>query len=365
MSGDESGYVPPDHRTTAEFAVPAPGGGRSPAGGTRADDPIEISPLPDYPAQRDDAPAGPPAGQSAEPPAEPPATVVDDRVVAPAGATPTVTDLRIERAGDPTRTAPPGPPAAVEQPAPGAPRLPPLPLTPPGGVPAATPQPGPGAPPPPPPAGAPQGGGSSRRRTLVLALVAAALVIVAGVAAALLLGGGEDEDKAGARAPALRPSSAAPSGPATGAPGTEPGAVPGSAPGSAPGGEPSAAPGSPPAPQPSAAASAPPIGPLVQGDGVTYQLVEQDDGYYEGRITFTNTTGKPLKTWRLAFRAPGGTVTNVWGGRLAKGGGDAVIESAPGAAPVPAGAEWEVRYGVAGPPARPQGCRLDGRACGF
>ncbi len=45
----------------------------------------------------------------------------------------------------------------------------------------------------------------------------------------------------------------------------------------------------------------------MEGKGITYQLVQQDEGYFEGKIVITNRTDRPMKTWKLTFRAPAPT----------------------------------------------------------
>nr|WP_237417745.1 cellulose binding domain-containing protein [Actinomadura rayongensis] len=174
-------------------------------------------------------------------------------------------------------------------------------------------------------------------------------------------------NRSGDGTPKGGPSVAAPSANSSVPPSQEPGA-----PSAQPSGTPPAAvptTGAPTAGSPPPGVAPTPVqppAPVVTGTGgVTYQLVEQDAGYYEGRIVFTNTTGKPLGKWKLTFTAPDGKVKNVWGGRLVHGGAKAEIQPAPGAAPVPAGASWEVRFGVEGAPATPRDCRVNGRSCGF
>ncbi|POM24606.1 Cellulose binding domain protein [Actinomadura rubteroloni] len=352
MSGEESGYVPPDHRTTAEFALPgAPAADETltdapPA--TLTDAPLTgatVTDLPeDDPEPDEDAPAtivdrpvpepGPWTAQfgaedAAEPPAPPPVPVVA------AGAAP-----------PPPRPEVPGPPAAHAAP---------LPVPPVG---HAAPPPdatlAPGLAPVPPP------GPSGGRRGLLIgggAALVLLLLIVGGVLVfANRSGDGTPKGGASVAAPPASPSGTASEEP--GAPVAEPTGTPPvvtptvGEPGVEPTpGEPT--PGEPPAP-------------VVTGSGgVTYQLVEQDAGYYEGRIVFTNTTGKPLAKWKLTFSAPDGNVKNVWGGRLVHGGAKAEIQQAPGAAPIPAGASFEVRFGVEGTPATPRDCRVNGRSCGF
>lgn len=108
-----------------------------------------------------------------------------------------------------------------------------------------------------------------------------------------------------------------------------------------------------------------PIGPVVTGEGVTYQLVQQDEGYYEGRLVVTNRTSRPMRTWKLIFEAPGADVKNIWGGRLVHGGDRVEIQNLDGAAAIPPGGTWEVRFGAAGTAATPKKCNVNGKACGF
>jgi hypothetical protein len=210
----------------------------------------------------------------------------------------------------------------------------------------------------PPPAGRERGGS----RTLLIA--AAAVVLVAAViGAALALALMPDEEDSG-RTTAGPRASAGTGGPGgSGAPTPEssgPGATP------APSGPPQGVErppgqGAPPtAPPPTA-----PIGPVVEGKGLTYRLVQRDPGYYEGLLIITNRGDKPVKEWTLTFRTPGANVKNIWGGELVHGGDRVEIRNLDGAPAIPPGATWEVRFGAEGAPATPKDCRLNDRGCGF
>ncbi|WP_242885062.1 cellulose binding domain-containing protein [Actinomadura litoris] len=371
MSGEEPGYVPPDHTSTAEFRAPGkPAGEPAPA-----PDPGVTGP--DVTAA--DAPADPAPAWATDTPPETP----DD----PPPADPLVTAVDPEDA--------PSAPAGPEEPAaPGAPMPPPSPVpmaeegpwtaqfgaeqeqaAPPSPLPSTAPSPG-GPPPeetapasalpitPVTPSSGASGARGSRRGPLVLGLVAAVLVAVAVGAAALLLSGGSDgTDAASAKPAATEPSGAAPGGAPSGEP-TEP--TPSTQPTQpTPSGEPTA---SPPEQQPGGAAPADPAspaGPLVSGDGITYQLVQRDEGYHEGRLVITNRTGRPMTAWRLTFSVPGADVRNIWGGRLVRGGAEVELASLDGAAPIPPGAAWEVRFGARGAATTPEDCEINGRPCGF
>ncbi|GAA4068777.1 hypothetical protein GCM10022214_24720 [Actinomadura miaoliensis] len=104
---------------------------------------------------------------------------------------------------------------------------------------------------------------------------------------------------------------------------------------------------------------------MVRGEGITYQVVQQDPGYFEGEFAVTNRTGRPLTNWRITFDAPGANVKNIWGGRLVRGGSTVEIQNAEGARPIPVGATWEVRFGAEGTPSGPENCRVNGSPCGF
>jgi cellulase/cellobiase CelA1 len=103
----------------------------------------------------------------------------------------------------------------------------------------------------------------------------------------------------------------------------------------------------------------------VQGDGITYQLVQRDPGYYEGKFVVTNRTGRPMTDWTLTFQVPGGNVKNIWGARLTRGGAAVEIRNLENARPIPPGATWEVQFGAEGAATDPSGCRLNGEPCGF
>ncbi|MGI5322491.1 cellulose binding domain-containing protein [Actinomadura nitritigenes] len=253
MSGDEPGYVPPDHTTTVEFARPA-----RPAEAAATDPPEETGEP--EPARADDPDATAPDRPE-----------LDDRLIV-------------------------GPPPAES--------------------PAAKPVVGA-------PSARETGVAWLRRFPLPLTLVAAVLVMAVALGAVSLFSGdGSDGGEDVARTPSKtrRPASGAP------------------------------------APSPGAAAT---------GSGITYRVVQQDDGYYEGRFVITNRTGRPMPAWRVSFDAPGADVRTVWDARLVQGGPHAVIENAEGADPIPPGGTMDVQFGASGAPAAPRACVFNGAACGF
>ncbi|HEX2312276.1 MAG TPA: cellulose binding domain-containing protein, partial [Thermomonospora sp.] len=108
-----------------------------------------------------------------------------------------------------------------------------------------------------------------------------------------------------------------------------------------------------------------PIGPVVNGDGLSYRLVQRDSGYYEGLLIITNRSDRPMRAWSLTFEAPGRNVKNVWGGELVRGGDKVRVRNLENAPPIPPGATWEVRFGAEGSPLPPERCRFNDRDCGF
>ncbi|WP_026341649.1 cellulose binding domain-containing protein [Actinomadura atramentaria] len=358
MSGDETGRDrrAPDHRTTAEFRRP---------GAPAEDTIVDGVSAPGPPETLTDAPADVTLTDPPEDTVPPADTIVDgpaegrwtarhgaeepgDRPVAP------VPPVVMASAAPPRpveATVPP-PPFAVPAPStvPDEPTAPAGSALPPAGPPAAPP--------------APSGGPSRRFAVVGGAVVVLALIAAIGV---FVWAGGSDGGSPSRPATAAPTGGATPSEQAAGQPTAEPSGQPSGGPGDD---EPAA---TPPAAAPPGEGDggggtepeAPPAGPVVTGDGVTYQLVEQDDGYYEGRVRITNTTGRPLTEWRLTFRVSGGHVRNVWGGRLVHGGPAVEITQERGAAPIPAGAVLDVRFGAEGAPATPADCRVNGRPCGF
>ncbi|MBB4776960.1 cellulose binding domain-containing protein [Actinomadura livida] len=448
MSGEEPGYVPPDHKTTAEFRVRGRAAeSETAAAGPEAtfvDRPVDdlvgsgatLQDVPQddseddldvtfqdslIPGLDDEAPATPtdgpgtldtvtdgpessntvtdvplpsvrsapeaavfampaPAYAQAPPPPEPaPEPAVEEEPAAleeqaPAGAEPAAPP---DGAGGPVPEEGPWTgqfAAESEMPAPAAPS--PAPPSPAPSSPAppnpAEPSPAfayamPGAPPQEtmPPAASPSGAvppsGTPRSKgPLLLVALAGGLVVllaVAGVAVLLLTGGSGKDDKAGAgTSPAASAPPAEGGGPAPATPG---GPSPSGAPATPPvGGAPGEQPASPVVPTA-------PIGPVLRGTGITYQLVQQDEGYFEGRMVITNRTDEPMKTWKLTFRTPGADVKNIWGAKLAKGGEKVEIKNLDDAPAIPPGGTWEVQFGAAGATTTPKGCKLNGRACGF
>ncbi|GAA2726030.1 cellulose binding domain-containing protein [Actinocorallia aurantiaca] len=116
-----------------------------------------------------------------------------------------------------------------------------------------------------------------------------------------------------------------------------------------------------------AAVTAPPVsGTTAQGVEVTYRTVEVSDGYFEGEVTLTNGTGAELKDWTLSFTYPGASIRNVWAGHLwTRDDGTVVVTGDENTASIPEGASATVRFGGSGTPSGPQGCTLNGSACGL
>ncbi|WP_232835476.1 cellulose binding domain-containing protein [Actinocorallia populi] len=129
-----------------------------------------------------------------------------------------------------------------------------------------------------------------------------------------------------------------------------------------------AAPGSPADPAGPEAAGGWPVlsGTTSQGIEVTYRTVETAEGYFEGEVRLVNATGAPLPAWTLSFGYPGASIRNVWGGDFRpREDGKVVVTGNEDSTPVAAGAWVNVRFGGAGTPSRPQGCTVNGAACGF
>ncbi|MEV4256766.1 cellulose binding domain-containing protein [Spirillospora sp. NPDC049652] len=103
-------------------------------------------------------------------------------------------------------------------------------------------------------------------------------------------------------------------------------------------------------------------GPAVQGNGISYQIVQQSQGYFEGQFTVTNPGTAPLSGWKITFTTPRADVHAIWGAELVHGGTQVEIR---GTSAIPPGGSTTIRFGATGLPARPEGCRLSGRPCGF
>ncbi|MFE0808631.1 cellulase family glycosylhydrolase [Streptomyces sp. NPDC058848] len=71
---------------------------------------------------------------------------------------------------------------------------------------------------------------------------------------------------------------------------------------------------------------------------VTYRVVGEWPGGFQGEIAVRNTGAAPLGPWTLAFTFPDGqTVTNMWGGTPTQTGGAVTVAPAPYTATIPAG----------------------------
>jgi hypothetical protein len=112
------------------------------------------------------------------------------------------------------------------------------------------------------------------------------------------------------------------------------------------------------------AAAAPAVGPAVP-----FHLGAEHNGVFS--VTFMLPAGQVARPWKLRFELPGRSITEVVGaGWRPNAGEDGGVAAALGqgqgqyVSPVdPAGVSFLVS--AAGPPVRPTGCLLDGRACHF
>lgn len=208
----------------------------------------------------------------------------------------------------------------------------------------------------------PPAGGGIWRLGVPAAVAVAGVAAVAAVAVALWPSGSDGRMRQ--TAPATGPST-----PGDGAEG------PAAGPGGPSRRADSAAPGSGPveaADVPSVASGEPapswPVfsGRTPRGISVTYQTVEVAQGYFEGELRLVNETGAALPDWTLSFAYPGASIRNVWGGESrTEADGRVVVTGTADTAPVAAGAWVSVRFGGSGAPSRPEGCTVNGEACGF
>ena len=113
------------------------------------------------------------------------------------------------------------------------------------------------------------------------------------------------------------------------------------------------------APSPAGAAGQP----LTRGRVVSYTTAQREQGYFEGLLTLTNSTGAPLSGWQVTFTYPGAYIKTVWGGVLVHAGSTATIRGAAPAASIPVGGTVQVRFGASGSPSAPRGCTLNGGPC--
>lgn len=366
MSSEEPGQGPPDHQTTTDFEIPvrtAPDAGPARPAGEGAGPGTAVPPA-EATAEDPNVGRGVTAQTRADTQIEPVGT--DDTAVdaAQAGAAPPIpagewTAHYSAATGGRSAAPPAATPFATPAP----------PAAPPAATPFATPTP-PVPPPMPMNTAAPIGGGAApiggrRRGVAVVAMIGAVAALAVLIAGTVAFWPREDADPAG-------PPSAIASGPGS-AP-TQPQAGDPDAPASAEPqvpspGAPSPAVPVPSVPVPSAPESAVPGGapsaePVLRGRNITYQVVQHDPGYFEGKLVITNPGDRPLRTWKLTFEVPGADVRNIWGGRLVEGGERVEIRNLPDTE-IPPGGWWEVRFGAEGSPAPPEKCRLGQRSCGL
>ncbi|KFG71982.1 cellulase family glycosylhydrolase [Streptomyces mutabilis] len=99
---------------------------------------------------------------------------------------------------------------------------------------------------------------------------------------------------------------------------------------------------------------------------VTYRVVGEWPGGFQGEIAVRNTGTAPLGPWTLAFTFPDGqTVTNMWGGTATQTGGAVSVTPASYTATVPAGGTVTLGFTAAKGAANtaPAAFSVNGTAC--
>ncbi|MDG9688890.1 cellulase family glycosylhydrolase [Streptomyces sp. DH17] len=99
---------------------------------------------------------------------------------------------------------------------------------------------------------------------------------------------------------------------------------------------------------------------------VTYRVVGEWPGGFQGEIAVRNTGTAPLTPWTLAFTFPDGqTVTNMWGGTATQTGGAVSVTPASYTATVPAGGTVTLGFTAAKGAANtaPASFSVNGTAC--
>ncbi|MFH8241143.1 cellulase family glycosylhydrolase [Streptomyces sp. NPDC018321] len=99
---------------------------------------------------------------------------------------------------------------------------------------------------------------------------------------------------------------------------------------------------------------------------VTYRVVGEWPGGFQGEIAVRNTGTAPLGPWTLAFTFPDGqTVTNMWGGTPTQTDGAVSVAPAPYTATIPAGGAVTLGFtaGKGAANAAPAAFSVNGNAC--
>ncbi|HVX21676.1 MAG TPA: cellulase family glycosylhydrolase [Acidimicrobiales bacterium] len=122
------------------------------------------------------------------------------------------------------------------------------------------------------------------------------------------------------------------------------------------------------APKPTTTTTTAPAGGKVT---VAYTVTNQWTGGLQADVAITNGSAAALGTpWTLTFTLPStDVVTSLWNGTLRSStaaGVTTITVTGPNWQPtIPPGTTWHVGYVANGPPARPSGCMIDGKACSF
>ncbi len=94
---------------------------------------------------------------------------------------------------------------------------------------------------------------------------------------------------------------------------------------------------------------------------VGFQVTQGPDGTFSETITIPR--GQARDGWRLSFRLPGRTITQVWDAIWQANGPGSGLASMPGDAGGPVGRSFQVF--ARGTPVTPSGCLLNGHPCRF
>jgi len=97
---------------------------------------------------------------------------------------------------------------------------------------------------------------------------------------------------------------------------------------------------------------------------VTYLIVAQDDGQFEGEVTVVNNGSAPISGWQIVVALSGDQITSFWDASGYVSNDVLLLQPEPDAAPLAAGGTLSVYFTAAGSQTTPDVCAFNSVSCG-
>jgi hypothetical protein len=108
---------------------------------------------------------------------------------------------------------------------------------------------------------------------------------------------------------------------------------------------------------------APSPSPTTPSDDVSYALVWQRNGGFEGKLTIVNNGSRPIRGWTLSVDLPGDQVKRVWNAQYHMVGETLIMQPSPSETTIAPGGTLIEHFIAHGATTSPTGCTFNGSPC--